>query len=514
MTSLYDFVGISGLMDHLLMIPEGLGIRDVMNFRLCCKATRLSIKNLPRGFSRVRMVRRLDGAGISGDEFCDLLGGIGSVISGSFPLNVILGEGESWEPADVDVFFTIRCMECDHTAGFGGTDDDAQYNHKVDRTIESLVSLLSRDKFVPVTEEKKGEKDYTVGLGLGRECICLERTYEPSDENRTELVAVHFIGLIQPTRFVRDADVMIKTGRAKFLDPLPIDHFVKFFDLDFCRLKFDGEKIRADSNVWDSVLNKRSTNPRNARTERLGKYGERGFTVDTYFSLDDQPDAIKGLIISYCTFSTQLTLLRVSPGLLRTVKKDSIFLQKLTLCEKSLIAANYDFESYLNEIAENEWDDVLTVLSRVDSLLRPPVGLVRGSIEMHLEDMSNLDMPPVRVERLRDLCDSLSIRGRDEFYLAEDEKTVLFTHHGRNDCSQLLVPCIPLEKMDFSVEYEIEIGTEVEAPPPRFHLFVRRGREKKKRAQEEGTSEIVTKRSKTLYEKIRPIIDGDETLFE
>ena len=215
------------MVQHLLLVPEGLGLRNVNALRSTCKAWRRVIRNVPQGFYRARVVSMLDEWGIDGNSLCKSLSSSSGEVfaSGSFILRSVLGSDESWTPGDLDIFSCVS---------------DA------DMEISSML--------------------------VGRGYVCDEQPFspygKPFDDAATGLDVVTYVGRSHAVQFI-------------FHSHLNRDNLkgcVDGFNLSFCALSFDGNTVTVpDGSVWRSVLTKTATV--STHTDRTTKYVGRGFEI-------------------------------------------------------------------------------------------------------------------------------------------------------------------------------------------------------------------------------------------
>ena len=233
------------VLSYALLMPCGLGIIDVMNLRCSCSTLRKSIPHLPSGFSRSRAIRELEANNVRGEEMCGMWKGSGTVIVGSFPLKIVLGE--SWELGDINAVNTRKFLQ---------TIPIEKVNFpSVTRLVRKREPSAHIRAFAEFVRSARGTFSCCRQGNLGYYCTKTEggKTY----------AFCYFSG--RPEDWVSEEGVARK--------------FTRKFDLEFCKLRFDGERIEADPSAWDSVLNKRSTGEGNPSEDRRKKYEDRGFRI-------------------------------------------------------------------------------------------------------------------------------------------------------------------------------------------------------------------------------------------
>ena len=225
MTDLPDIVR------YLLLLPDGLGLRNVKALRLTCKGWEAAIPHLPSGFYRNRVIALLESWNIDANLLCGTLASCQgmAVLAGSFTLRAILGDDEKWEPGDVDLF----------CCGDGSKE----------RLVDSIRNCTGQNVYVDYNEHDSYEG------------IMPNFTRQKWYTNTRG----HAIDIIDHTDFDTFEELWERIGD---------------FDLPFCGLLFDGRTIRVPKpSVWESVLTKTAEVESDVDPIRKERYVQRGFEI-------------------------------------------------------------------------------------------------------------------------------------------------------------------------------------------------------------------------------------------
>ena len=239
---------------------------------LFTKTTVVIVRENQENMKKV-LFERLSNAGIDPITFSQKLKVCGAVLTGSFPLQVILGE--TWSESDIDIFI----QDTDKKNGnkttflsylkshFNPVDDQSKSKSK-----SGYINAPSKD---PITEEKvKGKKSYQFD----------KKILDVIDFKTEKSVKIQLI-----------------------ITDKPVNKVIDFFDLDFCKIMYDGEKFSYDN--WADIIEK--TGKMELRNDlrqndffffkkifdRYEKYHNRGFKITLSDDLRNELHKITNIIV-------------------------------------------------------------------------------------------------------------------------------------------------------------------------------------------------------------------------
>lgn len=237
------------MVQHLLSVPGTLGLRNVRALRLTCKAWKGAIPSLPPDFYKDRMIATMQEWGIAdiADKLCLFLSLEGMVVvAGSFVLRAVLGSDETWMPNDLDIFCDLESRE-------------------------RLTGFLQESGFWRVSPFSSDPSDTATATVTPQSMWWYDKNPKSwssyYQRNKTVIQLISF----------EDCDDLLG--------------IVANFDLSFCSLSFDGEKVTVPSpTTWNDVLDKSTVCPFKVQPERYQKYQERQFRIVEKVEEEEEED--------------------------------------------------------------------------------------------------------------------------------------------------------------------------------------------------------------------------------
>lgn len=229
-----------------------LGIQDLRSLKNTCRSGSRSVDSQAPKYLTESIVNGLDERGLDGREFCNLLRETGSVISGSFPLQVV--SNCYWPESDIDIF----------------SNDEGTA-----KLVEDYLSKTT--EYEPIPDMGFITRDYnyaSLADGASLDITTLVPYSKPSGAKgrltKPRIQVIHHA----PKKIQVEMGFVRDTGSI-------VDHF----DLDFCKLRFDGDRLLGRPHVWKAVIDKNSymggsVSKFKTCANRILKYKLRGFSIE------------------------------------------------------------------------------------------------------------------------------------------------------------------------------------------------------------------------------------------
>ncbi len=283
----------------------------------------ITTNNIPRDITtnntltkinmRKKFIERLNLLGHDGYSICDLLIPDKCVISGSFAMQVITKD--SFKDSDIDIFtfnddsikikllsngYTIKTNTIKNETYKKGMDKDIEkkdiikiesYKKDMDKLKTYKEGLGKKENGVKQHKIKNVTTYYKEGVNVPVQVILINDDTEIKTYN---VFMNQFNKNIENSLSLRDE--CIKNGYLKTLknyykktEPASMNDYIKnYFDLDFCKIIFDGNYIiKCDNGSIDNrkckfslSQNKKSDLQMDATWKRIKKYVNRGYCVE------------------------------------------------------------------------------------------------------------------------------------------------------------------------------------------------------------------------------------------
>ena len=219
-----------------------------------------------------KMIEKLKGRVKDPERFCKLMKKYNIVMAGSFPLQVLLEE--DWKDSDIDLYLISKDVKEEMISNFKIASILSNNNLEIildNKIIKKLFVKIEGKRFTKHGVIHASEFIYALGNDLhgftsetkhytAGDILRVGNYYDSSVDKKMNIQIIH-------------------------LDPKKcssVKSFVEKFDLDFCKVMFDGEKFTILHP--ESVINRiskynKEDDWQDRKDKRVAHYRARGFTI-------------------------------------------------------------------------------------------------------------------------------------------------------------------------------------------------------------------------------------------